>query len=133
MSQENVETLRRLYGRWAVGDLSAHCFDPEVEYSRIGPATPDMEGRWLGRDEMLPAIREYVRTFSDLRIEAERIIDLDGDRVLVLSRHTAHGKQSGVPIAHELGELFTLRDGKIVRWDSYWNPAEALEAAGLFE
>ena len=71
--------------------------------------------------------------FSEVRIEAERIIDLSGDRVLVLSRQTARGKQSGVPIEHELGDLFTLRDGKVMRYDSYWNRADAFEAAGLSE
>jgi ketosteroid isomerase-like protein len=38
-----------------------------------------------------------------------------------------------VPIESELGELFTLRAGKVVRYVSYWNRAEALEAAGLSE
>ena len=133
MSEENVEILRRLYEQWATGDLSPDFFDPEVEYSRIGAETPDMEGRWLGLDGLRTAMLEYLRPFSDLRIEAERIIDLSGDRVLVLSRQTAHGKHSGVPIEHELGDLFTLRDGKIVRYDSYWNRADALEAAGLRE
>ena len=79
-------------------------------------------------------MREYLGPFSDLRIAAERIIDLGGDRVLVLSRHTARGKQSGVPIEHEIGDLFTLRDGKIaVDGDTYWDRAKALEAAGLSE
>jgi ketosteroid isomerase-like protein len=133
MSQENVEILRRLFERWATGDLSADCFDPDVEYSRIGAETPDMEGRWLGRDELSTAMRDYLRAFADLRIEAERIIDLGGDRVLVLSRHTARGKQSGVPIEHEIGDLFTLRDGRVVHWDSYWDRADARRAAGLSE
>ena len=133
MSQENVEILRRLYEQWARGDLSAGCFDPDIEYSRIGAGTTDMEGRWLGLDELSVAMRAYLGVFSDLRIEAERIIDLSEDRVLVLTRHTARGKQSGVPIDHELGDLFTLRDGKIVRWEAYWNRSEALEAAGLRE
>ena len=131
MSQENVEIVRRLFERWATGDLRADCFDPDIEYLRTGAKTPDMEGRWLGLDEVSTAMRHYIRAFSDLRIEAERIIDLSEDRVLVLSRHTARGKQSGVPIDHEIGDLFTLRDGKIVRYDSYWDRAEALEAAGL--
>ena len=77
------------------------------------------------------AMLGYTRAFSDLRIEAERIIDLGGDRVLVLPRQTALGKQSGVPIDHEFGDVFTLDDGKVVRYDTYWNRAEALEAAGL--
>ena len=133
MSQENVEIVRRVYEQWASGNFSADAFDPDVEHSRIGAETPDMEGRWLGLDEMWSAMREYLRPMSDVRIEAERIIDLSGERVLVLSRHTARGKLSGVPIEHEIGDLFTLRHGKIVRYDSYWDRAVALEAVGLSE
>jgi ketosteroid isomerase-like protein len=133
MSEENVEIVRSLYQRWASGDLSAGGFDPVVEYSRVGAETPDMEGSWCGLDELSTAMEEYLRSFSDLRIEAERIIDLSEDQVLVLSRQTARGKQSGVPIEHEFGDLFTLRDGKVVRYASYWNRADALEAAGLSE
>ena len=133
MSQENIEILRRIYERWAAGDLSAHAFDRDLEYARIGTQTPDMEGRWRGMDEVRIAMRDYLQPLSDLRIEAERFIDLGGDRVLVLSRHTARGKQSGVPIEHELGDLITLRDGKIVALSTYWSRAAALEAAGLRE
>ena len=76
---------------------------------------------------------EYLHAFSDLRIEAESIIDLDDNRVLVLSRHTARGKLSGVPIDHEIGDLFTLRAGKVVRYDCYWDRAGAMQAAGREE
>ncbi len=133
MSEKNVEIVRKLFEQWAAGDLTADCFDPGIEYSRIGAETPDLEGRWFGRDELSASMRDFLRAFADLRIEAERIVDLSEDRVLVLSRHTARGRQSGVPIEHELGDLFTLRDGKIVRFYSYWNRAQALEAAGVSE
>jgi ketosteroid isomerase-like protein len=82
---------------------------------------------------MSKGTREYFRAFSDLRIEAERIIDLGDDRVLVLTRQTAHGKLSGVPFDHELADLMTLKRGKIVAMGAYWHRAEALEAAGLSE
>jgi ketosteroid isomerase-like protein len=133
MSQANVEIVRRLFEQWATGNLSADCFGPDIEYLGVGAKTPDMEARWLGLDEVSTAMRDYLRAFSDLRIEAERIIDLSGNRVLVLSRHTARGAQSGVPIEHEIGDLATLRDGKIVRFDSFWDRAEALEAAEVAE
>ena len=58
---------------------------------------------------------EYLHAFSDLRIEAESIIDLDDDRVLVLSRHTARGKLSGVPIEHEIGDLFSGGNARTTR------------------
>ena len=131
MSQANVEVIRAMYEHWARGDFPASFFDSEVEHSRIGAQTPDMEGEFRGTGELSRAMAEYLHAFSDLRIEAEEIIDLDDDRVLVLSRHTARGKLSGAPIDHELGDLFTLRAGKVVRYDSYWDRAEAMKAVRL--
>jgi ketosteroid isomerase-like protein len=133
MSQVNVEVIRAMYAHWARGDFPASFIDSEVEHSRIGAQTPDMEGEWRGIEALSRAMVEYLHAFSDLRIEAEEIIDLDDDRVLVLSRQTARGKLSGAPIDHELGELFTLRAGKVVSYDSYWDRAEAMKAAGLSE
>jgi ketosteroid isomerase-like protein len=133
MSQANVEVIRAMYEHWARGDFPVSFFDSEVEHSRIGADTPDMEGKWRGAGDVSRAMVEYLHPFSDLRIEAESIIDLDDDRVLVLSRHTARGKLSGAPIDHELGDLFTLRAGKVVRYDSYWDRAEAMKAVGLSE
>ena len=51
----------------------------------------------------------------------------------MLSRQTAQGKTSGLPFEHEFGDLFTLSDGKVLRYASYWDRADALEAAGLSE
>ena len=131
MSQENVEVIRAMYEHWARGDFPPSFIDPDVEHSRIGAQTPDMEGEFRGLEDLSRAMAEYLHAFSDLRIEAEEIIDLDDDRVLVLSRHTAQGKLSGAPTDHQLGDLFTLRAGKVVRYDSYWDRAEAMRAAGL--
>jgi ketosteroid isomerase-like protein len=131
MSQENLEVIRAMYEHWARGEFPADFMDPDVVHSRIGAQTPDMEGEWRGLEDFGRAFADYLHALSDLRIEAEEIIDLDDDRVLVLSRHTAAGKLSGAPIEHQLGDLFTLRAGKVVRYDSYWNRAEAMKAAGL--
>ncbi len=133
MSEEDVEIIRAMYEHWARGDFPASFFDPEVEHSRIGADTPAMEGEWRGLEGLSRAMVEYLHAFSDLRIAAQSIIDLDDDRILVLSRQTARGKLSGVPIDHEAGDLFTLRAGKVVRYVSYWDRADAMQAAGLSE
>jgi ketosteroid isomerase-like protein len=78
-------------------------------------------------------LASYLDALGDLRVEAERIIDLGGDRVLVLSRQTARGKTSGLPFEHEFGDLFTLSDGKVLRYESYWDRSDALKAVGLSE
>jgi len=43
----------------------------------------------------------------------------------------ARGKLSGVPIEHEIGDIFTLRAGKVARYDSYWDRGDAMRAVGL--
>jgi ketosteroid isomerase-like protein len=133
MSQANMEVIRAMYDHWARGDFPASFMASDVEHSRIGAQTPDMEGEWRGLEAFSRAFAEYLYALSDLRIEAEEIIDLDDDRVLVLSRQTAKGKLSGAPIDHRLADLFTLRAGKVVRYVSYWNRAEAMRAVGLSE
>ena len=42
-------------------------------------------------------------------------------------------KASGVEVAHRFGQVWTLRDGKIVRLCGYQDKAQALEAVGLQE
>jgi ketosteroid isomerase-like protein len=134
MPEDNAEIVRRLYAHWEQGDFrTPEFFDDEVESVRTGSGLLGIDGEWRSADALAAETVSYVAALDDLRIVAERITDLGDDRVLVLSRHTAKGKTSGLPYDHELGDLFTLRDGKIVRFVSYWDRAEALEAAGLSE
>jgi ketosteroid isomerase-like protein len=133
MSRENVAVIRAMYEDWARGEFPATFLDPDVVHSRIGAQTPDMEGEWRGLEAFSAAHLDYTQALSGLRIAAEEVIDVDDDRVLVLSRHTAQGRLSGVPIDHEHGDLFTLRAGKVVRHESYWDRAVAIRAAGLAE
>ncbi|HWX96202.1 MAG TPA: nuclear transport factor 2 family protein [Solirubrobacteraceae bacterium] len=133
MGQDNVELLRRLYQQWEQGDLlTVDAFHPQVEFVRIGSDYRGLAGQWRGVDEMWTAIVEWLRSWEHLHVEAERFYGLD-DRVLVLSREIARGKRSGEQVDHEIGDLFTVRDGKIVRWENYWDRTEAIRAAGLRE
>jgi ketosteroid isomerase-like protein len=131
MHQGNVEIVRRMYRRRERGDMYVGEFvDPGIEFVRVGSELPDFAGEWHGIDGMRRATVEYLNVWENYRFEVEEMIDL-GDRVLVLERQLARGKRSGADISQEVGTLLTLRDGKIVRWEYYWERAEALEAAGI--
>ncbi len=133
MTPRNVEIVRAMYERRERGDMDVSEFaHPDIVFARIGSELPDSAGEWSGLDGMRKAAVEYLNVFEDYRFEVERMIDL-GDRVLVLERQMARGKRSGAPISQEVGTLLTLRDGLIVRWEYYWERAEALEAAGIRE
>jgi ketosteroid isomerase-like protein len=128
-----LEVVRGMYERRERGNMDVEEFvHPEIVFVRIGSDLPDVAGEWHGVDGMRKATVEYLNVWEDYRFEVERMIDL-GDGVLVLEKQTARGKRSGAIISKDVGTLLTLRDGKIVRWEYYWERAEALEAAGIKE
>jgi hypothetical protein len=53
--------------------------------------------------------------------------------VLSVERSRATGKRSGVRVDLESYSLWTLRAGKVVRWEGYSSEADARRAAGLLE
>jgi len=133
MSQEYGKVVRKLFDLWAAGELmTPEFFDADAEYVRVGVDFTGGTGVWRGLDQIGVAALEWARAFDDLRNRAEKFIDL-GDRVLVLWRQSGRGRGSGIPYEHELADIFTLRNGKIVKLVSYWDRSEALEAAGLSE
>lgn len=60
--------------------------------------------------------------------------DLDGERVLVLSRFSGRGKTSGLELEKmrsKGAELFHIRGGKVTRLISYWDRERAFADLGL--
>src|SRR3954469_10523 len=132
MSQENVKLVRAGFERTASGDWAiADLFDPHVEFVLVGGQGLGLTEKGRGVDELMGALLEFMSQFDGYRVEAEQIIDLDADRVFVLGRDRGIGRASGAPFEHENGQVFTLRDGHIARWEVYWNRDEARRAAGL--
>ena len=62
----------------------------------------------------------------------EEFVDA-GDRVVVALHLRGRGRGSGVEIDARFFDVYTIRDGKIVRMDEFTERFAALEAAGLRE
>jgi ketosteroid isomerase-like protein len=128
MSQENVEIVRRAfaYEVYGVGDRAEAeaIFDPNVVMN------PTNEWPSYGFDAMRSDMERWASAFDELEVTAEEFIDA-GDRVLVTAYHRGRGRGSGVEVDTRFYELYTLRDGKVVRVDEFTDRPEALEAAGL--
>jgi ketosteroid isomerase-like protein len=56
-----------------------------------------------------------------------------GHEVAVVVRYRARGRGSGVEVQGRESALWTLRDGKVVRYAWFHEPADALEVVGLRE
>jgi ketosteroid isomerase-like protein len=85
-----------------------------------------------GIEGLRGALGAWTEEWSDVRVQAESFIEV-GERVRVLVRHRAVGKRSGVPMNHLDAWVVSIDDGRILRWDAYWDPDEAKRALGLSE
>jgi ketosteroid isomerase-like protein len=117
MSEENVELVRRAYAEFEGGRFSADFLDPEIGHEGVE--------RYLDK---------VYEAFDDYRMVPEEFIDAGDDQVLVFSREGGRGKGSGAKVeTHPTAHLWTVRDGKAIRMQSYWERSDALEVVGLGE
>jgi|SRR5919108_2250492 ketosteroid isomerase-like protein len=137
MSQENVQIVARLYRAAERGDWWAYpqAFDPDVRSARVmSPETEGagLSGEWQGLDGLAENLRLWFSAWNGFRSKPEEFIEA-GDKVVVLTRETATGKASGLPLDQDAADVWELRDGKVVDVCFYLRREDALEAAGLRE
>ena len=76
----------------------------------------------------------FLRLVTDawevVTAEPEAMLELPGDRILVVDRWRFHGRD-GIEIDDELANAYTFRDGLIVRIDGFADLAAARAALGL--
>lgn len=132
MSQENVEIVRRSVKAFSSGDLDSYVsefFAPEFEW-RTAAEDPDAAIH-RGRQAFTGYVERWMDSFDGLHAEVEEFIDAGDDRVLTWVRWTGRGRASGADADWHLAIVYTLRDGRIVLGEEYFDRAEALEAVGL--
>jgi ketosteroid isomerase-like protein len=135
--------LARLGGRAAAAadrrdfDVLLYGFDPAIEFelpeSLVGGyLPPDLLGVHHGHAGYRRMWEGMLEAWPDLQLEPEEIIDF-GDRILAAGRATAHGRHSGIALDVPLFQVFTLRQGLVIRQKDFNDRDQALEAAGLSE
>jgi len=132
MSQENVEIVRRIYASWAPGSspTESKLLHPDIEW--VNPSYALEPGTRTGIEAFASITDELDDTVSDFRMHVERCIAV-GDRVAVIATMRGRGRASDVEVENRHGAVWTIRDGKAVRFQWFNEPEEALEAVGLRE
>jgi ketosteroid isomerase-like protein len=128
MSKANVEAVKEIFRAWERGDFSsADWAHPEIEFSIPGPDPHVHRGvEAAGR-----AWAEFLDAFDELSIAGEEYYD-GGDVVVVRQLFRGKGKGSGIPINEiPAGAVFTLRDGKVIRFEGHTTIEAALASAGI--
>jgi ketosteroid isomerase-like protein len=130
MSAENVELVRRFveaFNRRDVDSLAGH-YDPDVELHEW-PTAPGAAS-YRGVDGVRSALDSWFEVWDWMRVEIVDLVDL-GDRVLVTLDQRAKGKGSEVEVEIRSFNVYSFRDGKVIRMELFTEREPALAAAGL--
>ena len=102
----NLDLVRSIYADFERGDFSrADWVDPEIEYVQVGGLAP---GSRTGLTGMAQAMRDWLSGWEDFRVEAVECHELDDERVLVFTRASGRGKESGL----DLGQMRAREYGR---------------------
>jgi ketosteroid isomerase-like protein len=143
MSRENVEVVRAVMEAYQQpemmaalvdGELDLELADPQIEWdaSRLTEMLPDLAEIYRGHEGVRTYWRRWFGAWKDLQFEIEDVLDAGEDVVVLIRNQRQWGRHTG--ICTELppyAQVFTMRDGKIVRWRTFPDQMSALKAVGL--
>ena len=131
MSRENVEIVRHIY--------ESGLFDRDPE-ELLELATPDVEyvnppyavepGVRYGRVAVAQAMRRFAEVWEKSRHELRELYDC-GDTVVAAVNWHIRNRGSEMELVNEEAHTWTLREGRIARFEWGQDLDPALEAAGF--
>ena len=131
MQSGNIELVRQVNAAFSSGEIDdvLAMLHPEFE-TVVGPKLSAEPDTYRGHD----GVRRYFASFRDamdqIRFDPFRLREA-GTSVVAAVRLSATGRFTGIPVEQRLGQVWTIRDGKVIRVRSYLTYDEALRAAGL--
>jgi ketosteroid isomerase-like protein len=132
MSRENLEIARRGYAAINERGLEAldEFIDPNIDWEVVSDG-PTLS--FSGAAEVLEFAKVWFDSYNWLRLDPEKLIELEDDRVLALIHQHGQLIEDSVPLEQAIAHLLTFRDGRCVRLRGFARREEALEAVGLRE
>ena len=124
----NIDTIRNLYASFAQGDIQAFLdlLDPAVEWT-------DAEGYPYGGTYVGPqAVMDGVITplgteWDGYRVDIDEFLDA-GDSIVALGHNSGTYRPTGKSMRAALANIWTLKNGKIVKFVQYVDTVKVAEA-----
>ena len=134
MSQENVEIVSEALARFSAGDFEGTLeligedalWEPSGQFVGSG-------GDYLGHRGIRRFWDVFTEPWEEITLNPIEAVALDTERVMTHTHFRGIGRASGIPTDMNVVQLWTVKGGKIRRFQSFATRREALEAAGLSE
>lgn len=132
MSQDNVETVRRVLDAWNRGDREGWLAPshPDVEWSSAIARELEGAGTAAKGHDALRRFWDEWHALWDVEIHVSEVRDA-GDTVVALGWMRTRGRSSGAVAERPVGYVVEFEGGLVRRIAAYLSPEEALAVAGL--
>jgi uncharacterized protein len=118
--QGNVRHLQRMYDAFLRGDLPALLdgMAEDIDWQVVGPAAIPFAGSARGRQQVADLLRNAFGVLDEQRPSVRDVV-AQGDQVIVVGHETGLYKPTGAPYEVEWVQVFTFRDGRLVKFREY--------------
>lgn len=126
----NTEIIQACVAAFQRGDIPAilNLCDDNVEWIEAGdPKFIPFAGRGKGKRSANEFFRIVSETTDVLKFEPHQYV-AGGDRVVALGDWEVRGKATGKTVTSDWALDFTVRNGKVTRWQAYYDTS-ATQAA----
>lgn len=123
-----VDVVAAIIDAWAAGVPPSELphIDDEIEF--VNPEGALEGGIRRGRDDFGLALGELARSFQQATFDTYALVAA-GNRVAVLGFTRALGASTGVNVEREHGLVWTIREGRAVRFEWHHDVAATLASA----
>jgi ketosteroid isomerase-like protein len=127
---ENVTRLMEAYEAFGRGDMDAvaELIDPEFRTEDRILIESDPTER--GPAALIANTNLVKEAFGDMTWEPQEVVEL-GDKIAVRVRGRGTGTATSLPFEEDIGNVYTVRDGRAIKLDIFRTWPEARAAAGL--
>jgi ketosteroid isomerase-like protein len=132
VSQADVDMIRAGYEAFNRGDVDFIVRQAAPDFELVTAERVPNPGTYRGADEARRFFEDLFEPFEEIVIEPQEFFDR-GDRVLALVTVRSRPRGSSAVVENRIAHLWTVRDGKAIRFQIFPERARGLEALGLSE
>ena len=129
MSEQNIQLVQAAYAAFKRGDIPGVLSNlaEDIDWHFYGPKELPTSGQRKGKAEVQRFFKNVDDAWQFTSFEPRQFIT-QGDEVVVLGSYAGTAKGTGRKFDCQWSHVFTIQNGKCVRWREYTDTATLLEA-----
>ena len=134
LAAQGIAAINAAYAKDDIAPWRHHVeefVDPELVLQGGGDVFT--EGDWRGQEGAIGFVANQMEVLKEMWLRLDEFIEVDEDRFIAGIAFGGQARHTAIPVELHPFHVFTLRDGRILRWQIFRTRQEALEALGMAE